>query len=145
MRLHKRTSIRALLLALMLVIGPVHAQTVFACTMMDMVMHGDCSSCDHEEDQPCADRGCNTAVNPDGEPCCERSVQLSFDQDALQKTPGAKSAELRADAEWPHTSIASFDLIEPPRVVAALGTVLHLPTPLRAGTNIYLITQRLRI
>lgn len=129
----------------MLVIGPVHAQTVFACAMMGMVMHGECPSCDHGEDKPCLDQRCDIAVGPGGEPCCEQLVQFSFDQEASQKTPGAKWAEIRADAEPPQTIFASFDLIEPPRVVAARGAVQFLLTPGRAGSDIYLITQRLRI
>ena len=141
----KRTFIRPLLLALMLVIGPVHAQIVFACAMMDMAVHGECACCDHENDKPCVDSDCAIAVDPGDAPCCEQSVELSFDEDARQNTPGAKAAQIRTDADRPQTIVASFDLIEPPRVVAARGVVQSLPSPGRAGSDTYLITQRLRI
>lgn len=141
----KQTSIRSLLLALMLVIGPVHAQIVFACAMVDMAMHGECACCDHENDKPCVDSDCDIAVDSGDDPCCEQSVELGFDDDARQNTPGAKPAEMRADADPPQIIIASFDLIEPPRVVAVRGVVQSLPTPGRFGSDTYLITQRLRI
>jgi hypothetical protein len=129
----------------MLVVGPVHAQIVVACAMMDMAMHGECGGCDHENDKACVDSDCDITVESEDDPCCEQSVELSFDDAARQDTPGAKPAEIRADADRPQIIIASFDLIEPPRVVAARGVVQSLPTPGRFGSDTYLITQRLRI
>ena len=129
----------------MLVMGPVHAQIVFACAMMDMAMHGECACCDHDNDKPCVDSDCDIAVDSDDDPCCEQSVELGFDDVAGQSKPGAKPAEIRADADQPQSIIFSFDLIEPPRLVAARGFVQSLATPARAGSDIYLITQRLRI
>lgn len=141
----KRTFIRPLLLALLLVMGPVHAQVVFACAMMDMAVQGECDCCDHENGKACVDSDCDMAVDSGDGPCCEQSVEFSLDDDARQNTPGAKPAEMRSDAGRPQSIIASFDLIEPPRVVAAPGVRRYLPTPGRFGSDTYLITQRLRI
>ena len=141
----KRTFIRPLLLAVMLVMGPMHAQIVFACAMMDMAVQGECDCCDHENGKPCVDSDCDIAVDSEDAPCCEQSVEFSFDGDAGQNTPSAKPAEIRADADRPQVIIASFDFIEPPRMVAARGVVQSLPTPGRFGSDTYLITQRLRI
>ena len=126
----KRSFVRPLLLALMLVIGPVHAQAVYACAMMDMDMaaHDECPSCAHGDDS-----------------CCERSVEICIDEDDRQTIPSAKSAEMRADPDRSQSIGAWFDPIEPPQVVAIRGLVRSLLTPGRVGSNIYLITQRLRI
>lgn len=129
----------------MLVIGPVHAQIVYACAMMEMAAHGECACGDHENDKLRVDSDCDIAVDSGDDPCCEQSVELGFDDDARQNTPGAKPAEIRAGADQPQIIIASFDLIEAPRLVAAHGVVQYLPTLGRAGSDIYLITQRLRI
>ena len=79
MRRFKRTFIRPLLLALMLVMGSVHAQIVFACAMMDMAVQGECACCDHENGKPCVDSDCDIAVDSGDDPCCEQSVELGFD------------------------------------------------------------------
>ena len=145
MQQRKRTIIHPLLLVLMLVIGPVHAQTVLACAMMDMVMHGECFCGSHEKDKNWVDSGCDAAVDSGDGPCCELSVELSIDEDARQDTPSAKPAEMRSDADQPQSIIASFDFIEAPRAVAVLGVIQSVPTFSRFGSDIYLITQRLRI
>ena len=129
----------------MLVIGPVHAQTVLACAVMDMVMHDDCSCDDYKKDKVCVGSGFDTAVDSGDDPCCERSVELSIDEDARQDTPSAKPAEVRSDVDQLQAIIASIYFIEPPRTIAALGVIQSLPTPSRSNSDTYLITQRLRI
>jgi hypothetical protein len=163
----KRRSIRTLLLALLLVTGPVHAQTVVACAMMDtamtdmavtdtamtdaamtdMAMHGKCACCHHNHDKPCADSNsdCGCAVDSGDDPCCEHSVQLSIGEDVRQIADSAKPAAMRFEADQFPTIFFAFSFIEPPRAVAAHGVVQSLPTAGRSRSDTYLITQRLRI
>ena len=99
----KRTFIRPLLLALLLVMGPMHAQIVFACTMMDMAVQGECDCCDHENGKPCVDSDCDIAVDSDDDPCCEQSVELGFDDGNLRRM-------IFSDNLQQSTLIALFDL-----------------------------------
>lgn len=141
----KRTFIRPLLLVLMLVIGPVHAQTVLACAAMDKVMHDDCFCDDYNKDKNCADAGIGAAVDSGGDPCCELSVEFNIDEDARHDKPIAKPAEVRSDVDPPQSIIAAFDPVELPRPVAVLGAVQSFQTSGGFGSDTYLITQRLRI
>jgi hypothetical protein len=111
-----------------------------------MVSRDDCHCDDHETGKDCVDAAFDSTIDSDDEPCCERSVEINVDEDARRDTPGAKPVELRTDVDHPQTVGASFDLIiEPPKVVAARSEVQSFPPPGRAGSDIYLITQRLRI
>lgn len=145
MQRRKRPFIRPLLLVLMLVLGPLHAQTVFACAMMDTVMHGECCCAGHKSDEDCIDSGCDGAVNSNNDPCCERSVEVSVDEDARQDTPILKSVEVRSDADPPQAIVTSFDDIAPPQRRAAEFLFQSLPDVRHSGSDTYLITQRLRI
>ena len=131
---------------LILVIGPVHAQTVFACTMMDMVMRGGCSHDDHTKDNDCVDSGFDTAAVSGDDPCCEQSVKFSIDEDARQATPIVKPAEARSVvADQTQAIVASFNVNDPRRTLVVLRVIQSLPGPGRSGSDTYLITQRLRI
>ena len=146
MQQRKRTFFRPLLLVLMLVIGPVHAQIVLACAAMDMVMHGDCSCDDYKKDKDCVDSGFDATVDSDGNPCCELSVEFNVNKDTRHDKPIVKPAEARSDVDQPQTIVALFNPIEPPRAFAIPRVIQSpLPTPSRCGSDTYLITQRLRI
>ena len=145
MQQRKQTIIHPLLLVLMLVIGPVHAQAVLACAVMDKVMHDDCSCDDYTRDEDCVDSSFDATVDSDSDQCCELSAELNIDEDAKQDKPIVKPAEMRSDADQPLSIVASIDLIEAPRAVAVLHVIQSVPTLSRFGSDIYLITQRLRI
>ena len=130
---------------LILVIGPVHAQSVFACAMMDMVMYSGCSHDGHKKNENCVDSVLDTAAESGDDPCCEQSVKLSIDEVARQATPIVKPAEVLSDADQPQAIVASFNVIEPRRTLVVLRVIQTLPGPGRSGSDIYLITQRLRI
>lgn len=138
----KRPVIRPLLLVLILVIGPVHAQTLFACAMMDTVVHDTCCCDDHEQ---CADSDCDGALETEREPCCEISLELSIDHGSDQTTRVSKPVEVRSDVDPPPAILVAPHVdMHPYRVV----TVAYRPatnTPHQPGSQIYLVTQRLRI
>jgi hypothetical protein len=145
MQQRKRTFIRPLLLALILVIGPVHAQAMMACAAMDMSMSSEHDCDDHKKTSDCLDSGLDTTVDSVDDPCCEPSVELSIDESTRQNTPIVKPAEIHPGVDLIQAIIASFYVIEPPRGAALLGSNQSFPTPSRPGSNTYLITQRLRI
>lgn len=138
-----RTFLRPVLI-LIVAAGPLHAQTVFACSMMDMVME-ECCCDDHRIGKGCIDSDCDAAVGPSEEPCCEQSVEVQVDEDAREDARIVKPLEIRSDVDPPHAIVASFDMIAAPQERSAL--VVYQPRPIArsSGTDTYLITQRLRI
>lgn len=134
-----------MLLLLILVVGPLQAQSVFACSMMDTVMHGDCCCVGHKSDQDCIEADCEGAVDASASPCCERSVEISVDDEARQDTPIVTAVEVRSDVDPPPAIIASINEFVPRRLTAA-GRVDYSPHIVcHSGSDTYLITQRLRI
>lgn len=138
------TSLRALLL-LLLAIGPLQAQTIFACVMMDTVMHDPCCCDEHSaaEDHGESDR--DVVLDSSAEPCCKRSVQVTIDQDARQDTPIRKSAEVRSDVDPPQALVSSIDALFPPHPLLTPSLFNRLPAAGHSGSDTWLITQRLRI
>jgi len=136
---------RAVLLLMTFAVGPLQAQSVFACAMMDEVMHGECCCVGHKSDEDCADAGCDGALSSSDEPCCERSVEISLDEEALQDVSVIKPAEVRSDVDPPTAIVASIDEIVPPQLRVAVRAASSLPDVAHSGSDIYLITQRLRI
>ena len=141
----KPNFIRPLLLVLMLVIGPVHAQNVLTCAVMDMVMHSDCFCDGDKRDKACMDSSFDIAADSDDAPCCEHSVNLTSDEDARRANPIVKPTGVHADVDQSQTIVASFDVIESRRALAIPRVIQSVPTPSRSSSDIYLITQRLRI
>lgn len=143
MRSRFRT-IRAVLTVLVLVIGPLQAQSVFACSMMNEVMHGECCCVGHKTDQDCVDADCKGAPQSVASPCCERSVQFTFDEEARADTPIIKSIEVRSDVDPPQYLIASSSLA-PPSLTVVIRSVQTSPREFHSRSDTYFITQRLRI
>lgn len=139
------SSIRTLLLLLLFVIGPLQAQSVFACSMVNVVMHDACCCVGHSEDEDCADAECEGALPVNASPCCERSVELSLDNDARLDAPVLKPVEVRSTVDHPPAVITiqyDFLLSLPHALVPVFSTS---PEFSQSGTDTYLITQRLRI
>jgi hypothetical protein len=131
--------LRALLL-LLLAVGPLQAQSVFACVLMDTVVHDDCCCDDH-----CATSNCESTLESGDAPCCERAIEVGIDHEAGQKTPLVKSTEVRSGLDPPQVLISSFDAPFPPHPRLIHGVSHYLPTAGQTGSETYLVTQRLRI
>jgi hypothetical protein len=132
------------LLLLVLAVGPLQAQTVFACAMMDTVMHDECCCDDHKTDDDCAVSKCDSLESSEV-PCCERSVEVSVDQEAGQHAPLVKPPDIRSDVDPPPGLVTSFDALFPPQPFLAPRD-FHFPTvAAQSGSDTYLVTQRLRI
>jgi len=139
------STVRAVLLLLILVVGPLKTQSVFACAMMDEVMHGECCCVGHKSDEDCVDAGCDGALNSNDGPCCERSVEVSLDDVARQDAPIVNPFELRSDVDPPTAIVGSFDAFESPKPRLAARAFIFLPDVGHSGSDTYLNTQRLRI
>lgn len=136
--------VRTLLLVI-LVAGPLQAQSVFACSLMDEVKRGDCCCIGHSLDEHCPDAKCDAAFNADAEPCCERSVEVSIREDARQNTPVVNSVEVRAEMDPPPTIAPSPDELFPPQSAVAICVDFPRSALRQSGSDTYLLTQRLRI
>lgn len=126
------------LLVLLLTVGPLQAQTVFACAMMDAVMHGHCCCDEHSDDE--------TVVETSEAACCERSVEVNPDhQDARHGTPAGKQTDVRADADPPPILLVGVDASESLRTTAHPDPLISSPAGAHSGSDTWLTTQRLRI
>lgn len=136
---------RVLLVLGVLIVGPLQAQSVFACPMMDDVMHGECCCVGHKTDEDCVNADCDGAVDANTDPCCDRTVTISIDEEARQDAPIVKPVEVRSDVDPPAgivATITEFDLL--PRHVT-LRLDFSPPDLCYSRSDTYLITQRLRI
>lgn len=127
--------IHSILLALLLLAGPLHAQTLFACEMMDEVL----------EDCCCDETDSNGGFDTLPEPCCEQSVELRFEPASDEPSVVIKPVEVRSDVD-PPPAIPTNAIV--PLTVDRLVALVpnhNLRTPQQPGTSTYLVTQRLRI
>jgi hypothetical protein len=130
------------LLSLMLALGPLQAQTVFACAMMETLIHGDCCCEDHEN---CVASNCGAALESTQAPCCEQSVELDLNHDEQKTAAFVKRVETRSGIDPPVAIAGALDFPIPPQSVAARIVYRRIDFACRTGSDTYLRTQRLRI
>ena len=128
-------------LVFLLLAGPVQAQQVFQCSMMDSTFYDNCCCDDHGN---CADSNCDQATDLNNTACCDTSVELNLDNDAVDISKAIKSLEIRSGIDPPAKVLPVHGVL-----LASSNTLLILAILQRqshlAGTDTYLITQRLRI
>lgn len=134
-----RSFLRPLLLLIFLVVGPLQAQTVFACVTMDMVMNV-VDSC--KTNQDCVNMDLDDVLELNQNPCFEQSVVLSVDQDLQQNMPIVNSV-VESDIDPPQVIATTLDGVLPRQFVLEEHPRSNFPG--QSGSNTYLITQRLRI
>ena len=138
MTMNRRSIIRALVL--LLLVGPLQAQQVFACGMMDEVFLDDCCCEDHNN---CENSDSSDALTPENQ-CCEESIQLSFNDEANSDLGVIKSVEIRSDVDPPVVIVFADELLVE-SVCFAVISYHYTSPPDSQGSNTYLVTQRLRI
>ena len=136
-----RSFLRPLLLLIFLVVGPLQAQTVFACVTMDMVMNV-VDSC--KTNQDCVNMDLDDVLELNQNPCFEQSVILSIDQDLQQNMPIVNSV-VESDIDPPQIIATTLNGVLPRQFVLAFIVHPRSNFPGQSGSNTYLITQRLRI
>jgi hypothetical protein len=136
----KPTIIHLIPLVLMLVAGPLHAQTMFVCAMMNTVM----------EDRCCDDLTSRGTPETGSDPCCEQSVELRFDPASDETSVVIKQIKVRSDVvrRWPAYSkrlsvCRSAALLRsfPSASTAVLKTAEQTPTPLPSACESRHITS----
>lgn len=123
------------LLALLLMVGPLQAQVLYACDMMGATLQSCC--CDDIEGVPSG-----SVDSEPADPCCERVVEIRSDPDSVEVV---KSLELRSDVDPPAASLVHPLAVFP--LSANSGPIEYArdATALEVGRLIYLTTQRLRL
>lgn len=140
--MRSRLNRTSLLLAFLLVAGPMQVEAVFACAMMDVVMHGECCC---EEPGAGIQSDCGDSHATAGESrCCDRSVTLNYDAERNDDNPGARQGVIRSGLDPPDPAI----LPDPWPASPAPSTVQLRPFSSAGlppdGPPVYLLTQRLR-
>lgn len=129
-------------LLLLLVIGPLQVQAVFACAMMDTVVHDDCCCGDHQAADACPDHDCGSTLESSTS-CCEQSVELELDHDAAGEAVPFKPPDSGTDPSPGLLSSANV-LPVPEAALAHRAFSPYLPSD-ESGSDTWLITRRLRI
>ncbi|HET6630578.1 MAG TPA: hypothetical protein VFG91_12455 [Woeseiaceae bacterium] len=134
---------RALLL-LIVAVGPLQAQTVFACAMMGKGMMEGCCCEHHASSRECETPDCGAVPESDETPCCEHRVEITVDPDADDGTV-SKPVEPRSDIDPPSFVATSFEArLTSPAIPDTPG--FHYPAAAgHGGSATWLVTQRLRI
>jgi len=136
-----RSFLRPLLLLIFLVVGPLQAQTVFACVTMDMVMNV-VDSC--KTNQDCVNMDFDDVLDVSQSPCFEQSIVLSISQDLQQNIPAINSV-VESDIDPPQAIATTLNHVFPPQQFLVLVVLSHTSFSGQSGSDTYLITQRLRI
>ncbi|MCZ6855329.1 MAG: hypothetical protein O7G86_15565 [Gammaproteobacteria bacterium] len=136
MRSHRKQAVRPVLMVLLLLLGPLNAQTVFACMMMSGVVLESCCCDDHE---PVINK-----LDTEHEPCCEKFVELRTDPTSDLST-FTKPVEVRSDVDPPSAVFLAINLVVQPDRVITIATSNRDNSFHHPGSRTYLVTQRLRI
>ncbi len=131
----KPTIIHLIPLVLMLVAGPLLAQTMFVCAMMNTVM----------EDRCCDDLTSRGTPETGSDPCCEQSVELRFDPASDETSVVIKQIKVRSDVDPPLASLLEAIVSLPVSRFVAIVPQRVNRSPQDRGTDTYATTQRLRI
>lgn len=133
---------RWLLLAL-LAAGPLQAQTVMLCEMLDLAQQDTCCCHDPQPARECEDAEPAPAPRHSGDDCCDEVVELSFAPEensgvAIPSAPRADPDPPDLITQWPAPPV-------PAASAAALPVTWAASSPSPNGSRLYLLTERVRI
>jgi hypothetical protein len=151
---HNRSFSRALLLLLILVVGPLQTQILYACAEIeravsmtahnasDMDTHSTSLCNGHEE---CISIDCNAAFDSSQSLCCEESSVISINQDLQQNIP-ILSLMVESDIDPPQATDTTHDIFFfQKHIISAFVVFSSFNLSGQPGSNTYFITRRLRI
>lgn len=138
MHIHRRSFIQALVF--LLLVGPLQAQQIYSCGMMDAVFLDDCCCEDHNH---CSESDSSDELTPKNQ-CCEKSIQLTFNDDANSDVSIVKSVEVRSDVDPPAEVVIAEEQWEEPIPIKAIR-FHYIRLSDSQGSKTYLVTQRIRI
>ena len=145
------TSLLRGFLLLMLAAGPLQAQTVLLCEMMEVPRQETCCchdaetarEADADTDTTCDRPSCHTTPRAQVNGCCDQAVEVSFEPD--DASPITKPPMDRADLNLPIPLLVAFELQPPPSPPVRIVTPPRVSVATSLGTHLYLRTERLRI
>lgn len=137
------------LLLLMLAAGPLQAQTVLLCDMMEVPRQETCCCVDvetareAESDRECDRPPCGAAPRAEAAACCDSAVEMTYEPEAGHGI--AKPADQYAGSDLPTPTCVTYELPEPPEPRSWPSTPSPLPVADADGSSLFLRTERLRI
>tara|TARA_R110002096_G_scaffold348189_1_gene541438 strand:- start:14973 stop:15398 length:426 start_codon:yes stop_codon:yes gene_type:complete len=137
----KRNLTVIVLVAVGIAAGPVSAQALFTCSMMDTAPSATCCCddqlrCDDwDGDTPGANRG----------GCCDISIEIQADFGRDQSAAIGQPVEIRSNVDPPPVGLVDFLDGSSFYYCDILPGWAENPRPTLAGNRTYLVTQRLRI
>lgn len=137
MKRYRKQLVRPLLLVLLLVLGPLSAQSTYVCPMLGEVVLDKCCCDDHDTAQFTLDSERNT--------CCEKSVDLQIDSGSDQFRTTIKKADVRSDLDPPAAILVAPDFDSQPDGVIAVSNRQKGDLHRFCGSQTYLTSQRLRL
>lgn len=137
---------RAVFLTLLALAGPLQAQLIYACNVMEQSFQSSCC-CEDVNQAHVPASNCVPSGELTEQPCCDTDLELTVSPDSADSALGPSHVTRDTDPDPPQpVAVLPVDLpaVLAPRTVAshaAAGASL----PWSAGTATYLLTQRLRI
>lgn len=131
--------IKAVLLALLAFGGPLQAQLIYVCAQEGMV--GMSGSCCYDQNETPLSSDCDTNAAGTA-PCMELAVTDDVDQSARSQAPTERDDSRDPP---PATGPPPTDPLPAPIWQPLARSAAPAAVPLGGGTDIYLLTQRLRI
>lgn len=147
--MNRHTSLLRGLLLLMLAAGPLQAQTVLLCEMMEVPRQETCCCHDTETaretdaDTTCDRPSCHTTPRSEVNGCCDQAVEVRFEPDAA--SPITKPSIDRSDLNLPVPQLIAIELQPPPSPPVRIATPPRVSVAPPLGSHLYLRTERLRI
>jgi hypothetical protein len=139
----RRQPLLRCILLLMLSAGPIQAQTVLLCDMMEVPRQETCCCDGPEPARECDEPQCHVAPRAEADGCCDSKVEVSYEADAGPTI--ARPADHRTGLDPPHPILVAYELAVPPRTAARPPIPRPVSVAIADGSNLYLVTERLRI
>ncbi len=150
---YNKSLLRTSLLMLMLSVGPLHAQILYACAQIEkasaLAIHNTNDVAKHNAGlcnahQSCVNIDCDNVLDSSQGQCCEESAALTINPDLQQNIPAINLAEVESDVDPPQ-AIPAMPGSFLPQQAFVVSVVFPRINSGQSGSNTYLITQRLRI
>jgi hypothetical protein len=150
---YNKSLLKQFLLILMLFVGPLHAQIIFACAKIEKtagsVMHITSDMAKHNTNlcndyKECVNLDCENTLNSNEGPCCDGAAALSISPDLQQNIPAIKFVGVESDVDPPQVIFTTLGFFFPSQTIA-MSIVPQRISSDQSSSNTYLITKRLRI
>lgn len=149
---YNKSLLRTSLLILMLSVGPLHAQILYACAQIEkasaLAIHNTSDASGHNADlcnahQSCVNVDCDNVLNSSQGQCCEKSAELTVSPDLQENIAAINLVEVESDVDPPKPISVKLAFLPKQTFIASVESPFIKAG--QSGSDTYLITHRLRI